>query len=358
MILKHLKVLTTFKTISILENPQEFSKLYDYVDQNLSSLKLVTKEYKKDQYISKFWGTVENPDLLLTAHIDVVPAEDSMFQPIEKNGKLSGRGVLDMKFALALFIDLFNNIENLNDYSIGILLTPDEETGGFDGTKYVLDHAKLTPKVVLLPDGGAQMSIENAEKGILHAKITAKGKSAHGSRPWLGVNAIDKLIKTYQKIKDIFPTPKTDEWLTTLNAGKISGGTATNVVPDQATLELDFRVISEDDRKYIKQVLAKLSEEPDIKAEVLVEGPSFELDKDNSYLNSYLDTAEKITGHRPPLIPSAGSSDARFFSEINIPVIISRPKGEGHHADYEWIDLKSLEIYAQIVTEFAKQFKI
>ncbi len=358
MIIDNLKKLASFKTISITDQPEEFNKLYDFVAAQLSSLNLIKKEYRNEQYLSVFWGTVENPDLLFTAHVDVVPAADEMFAPTQDDEKLSGRGILDMKFAIAGFIQVLNSIENIKDYSIGILLTPDEEVGGFNGLKYVLDNSALNPKAVILPDGGAQMSIEYAEKGIVHARITAHGKSAHGSRPWLGENAIEKLIETYAKVTAEIKNPKSDEWVTTVNAGKISGGVATNVVPDQAALDLDFRVVSESDRTKIKNLLSTLSKDPGIEAEVLVEGPSFELDKNDPYLLKYLDISEEITGQRPPLIPSAGASDARFFTEKNIPVIINRPLGDGIHSDNEWIDLKSLDRFTKILTEFAKLFKV
>ena len=353
-----LKKLVSFKTVSVNDQPEEFEKLYQYIDEKLSSLNLVTKEYKKDSYISKFWGTVENPDLLFTAHVDVVPADEKMFIPKEEEGKLFGRGVLDMKFAIASFIEVFQTIPNIKDYSVGMLLTPDEEAGGFYGTKFVLEDSSLSPKIVLLPDGGADMSIEYAEKGIVHARITANGKSAHGSRPWLGKNAIDILIDAYQRIKDEMRNPIDDQWVSTVNAGKIQGGTATNVVPDQAFLDLDFRVINESDRQKIKELLHQISKDSPINAEILIEGGSFELDKNNNYLIEYLDLSEKISGKRPLLIPSAGSSDARFFADKNIPVIISRPNGAGHHSENEWIEIESLQKYTEILIEFAKKFKI
>lgn len=357
MIKDNLKKLISFKTISVDSHPEEFTKLYQFVDEQLAEFQLVKKEFKKDNFTSLFWGTTENPELLLTAHVDVVPAQDQMFTPKEQDGKLYGRGVLDMKFAIAVFIQIFKSLSDLKDHSIGLLLTPDEETGGFNGTKYVLENFNFQPKVVLLPDGGAQMSIEYAEKGIIHTRVIAKGKSAHGSRPWLGKNAIDTLLESYVQIKNEVPNPDSDQWVTTVNAGKINGGTATNVVPEEASLDLDFRVISEEERQRVKNLLKKLSEENEyISTEIIVEGSSFELDKDNENLKGYLDIAEQITNTRPLLIPSAGSSDARFFSEKKIPVIINRPFGEGHHSENEWIDLESLDQYYKILLNFAKKF--
>ncbi len=358
MLLRNLKTLISFKTISLIEQPEEFNKLYEFVDQQLSTLNLITREYKKDEYVSKYWGTVDNPDLLLTAHVDVVPADDGMFAAQDEDGKLSGRGALDMKFAIASFIKVFKDLPNLKDFSIGMLLTPDEETGGFNGTKYVLENEELNPKIVILPDGGANMSIEYAEKGIIHARIKATGKSAHGSRPWLGENAIDNLISAYQEIKEKIKNPNAGKWVSTVNAGKIIGGTATNVVPDLASLDLDFRFISETVRMKIIKLLKDLANNPNISTEIIAEGSSFELEKENKYLLAYLDIAEKITGKRPPLIPSAGSSDARFYAERKIPVIINRPLGEGIHSENEWINLKSLEQYTQILIEFCRTFAL
>lgn len=289
-------------------------------------------------------------DFILACHLDVVPAPKFLFRPRFIKGNLIGRGALDMKFAAAVYIKLISELETYKKAKIAFFFTTDEEVGGFDGTKYLVDLGYRS-KVVLLPDGGTNMSFEQAEKGIWHIKLVSKGKPAHGSRPWLGKNAIDILIEAYSNLKKAFPNPKNEAWDITINAGKISGGTAVNVVAENASMEVDIRLPDEKKRSQVKNVLDGLKSSR-LSYSTLIENPVFEIQKQNFYLKKYLNIARRHLGFTPKLEKSAGASDARFFAGKNIPVIITRPKGDGHHANNEFINLASLEQYYQIVKKF------
>ena len=291
-------------------------------------------------------------DLILTAHLDVVPAPEYLFQLSEEGDRLVGRGVIDMKFAVAVFIKLLQEIKSQTKLKIAAIFTSDEELGGFDGIKRVIEQG-YTAKVALLPDGGANMTIEQAEKGIWNVQLKAVGRSAHGSRPWLGDNAIDKLLTTYEILRRQFPTPTSESWNVTISAGKITGGTVFNVVCPEATLDLDIRFPNFKEKQKVETSLQQLTQNG-VSFKTIVEGAPFEISKNNPYLLKYSKIAKKITGSQPDLIQSAGASDARYFSAANIPVIISRPVGAGHHTDEEWLSQKSLGQYYQVVAAFVK----
>ncbi|MDI1352580.1 MAG: M20/M25/M40 family metallo-hydrolase, partial [bacterium] len=134
--------------------------------------------------------------LWLVAHIDVVPADPNMFTLAVKDHRIVGRGVLDMKLGVAYYIEFLKELgaSNLKNYDIGVMLTSDEEVGGMNGVRYLLDEQGYRGKIGFLPDGGFDWKIEEAAKGILWIKIKVHGVASHGSRPWLGVNAINNLI--------------------------------------------------------------------------------------------------------------------------------------------------------------------
>ena len=75
----------------------------------------------------------------------------------------------------------------------GIIITADEEIGGANGARQALKEIKAAFCVAL--DGGSLKKIVIKEKGIVRLKLVARGKTAHGARPWLGENAIEKLIE-------------------------------------------------------------------------------------------------------------------------------------------------------------------
>ena len=83
-----------------------------------------------------------------------------------------------------------------------------------------------------------------AEKGVLWLSVKAKGKSAHGSTPLKGVNAIEELVKLFPLLHDIVPKDRNEVLgQSTLNIGVIKGGKSANVVPEEAVIHCDFRLV-------------------------------------------------------------------------------------------------------------------
>ncbi len=126
----------------------------------------------------------KNPTIFLQAHLDVVPADPEAFTLIRKGKNLVGRGSFDMKYAAACYLLLAEELsDNMQQHDFGIMLTTDEEDGGNDGVRYLLDQGYACD-VCISPDGGDNWRLESAAKGQWLTEITAIGKTAHGSRPW------------------------------------------------------------------------------------------------------------------------------------------------------------------------------
>lgn len=320
------------------------------------------KIFKKNNYPSLLATTkkTRKPKLLLAGHLDVVPGSSNLlFIPKKKGKKLIGRGVFDMKFAIACYLKLiFDLKEKLKNYDIGIMITCDEEIGGFNGTKFLIDQGYLAD-FVFLPDGGENWFLEEGAKGVLHLKIEAFGKNAHGSRPWQGKNAISLLFNFLKKFEKNFPLEPCGEknhYHNTLNIGKIEGGKATNQVCSQAALFLDIRYIPETKEKEILNQIEKIKKETKkIEVKKIVRALPFKNDLRVSEIITFKKIAFKLYGIKIGKIFSHGSSDARFFREKNIPVLSIRPKGGGHHGKNEWIDLKDLERYYNVFKTWVEE---
>jgi succinyl-diaminopimelate desuccinylase len=111
---------------------------------------------------------------------------------------------------------------------MAILFTTDEETGGFNGAAFAMEQG-ITADIIFTPDGGTDWSIVTDEKGVFHIKFEASGVSAHGSRTWLGDNAVTKLITTFNNLQKQFndqwgEATLKDNWKPTLNLGALNGG--------------------------------------------------------------------------------------------------------------------------------------
>lgn len=104
--------------------------------------------------------------------------------------------------------------------------------------------------------------------------------------------------------------------------------------------------------KRIRNLLGKFRK---IKIENLVEGSPYEVERNNYYLKLFSKIAKEKFKIETGYTFSHGSSDARFFKEKNIPVILIRPKGGGHHSDKEWIDKEDLNKFYLVLKEFVVQ---
>ena len=279
--------------------------------------------------------------VLLMAHFDVVAGSDALFEPIEKEGRLYGRGSIDDKYAVALgMVLLKNHLARLRDQGrdqsqlpFGILLTGDEEVGGYNGAKHALEGIGTDFCIAL--DGGGPERIVIREKGILRLRLTARGQAAHGARPWLGVNAIEQLITDYQQIKRFFELQAPDHWHRTLNWGVVRAGRAVNQVPDSAEALLDIRYTEEDDpnalveqmRQHIGGTLEILELEP-----LFISGDAPQL----ALLKEVAPKARTVFEH--------GASDARFLSARGVPGVVWGAEGEmSQHGNEEHVVVDSIE---------------
>lgn len=291
-----------------------------------------------------------HPDLFLVAHIDVVPGPTGLFTPRIEGNRMLGRGAYDMKMAIACYILLMEELKDqLPDLNIGIMLTSDEEVGGMHGVKCLLEEG-YSAKLAILPDGGFDWNFEEAAKGVLHLKIAAHGLSGHSSRPWMGKNAIEVLMKNLKILTDDFEKRKKGSYFPTANIGVIQGGKAPNVIPDYAEAKVDIRYPPEMEEERIYEELKALL--PEVTLEITARGSPHQVDLQTAPFLKFKEIAKQLYGIEVGKVLSHGSSDARFFGERGVPVIVIAPKGGDIHSDSEWIDLEDLNRFYQVLKAF------
>jgi succinyl-diaminopimelate desuccinylase len=278
--------------------------------------------------------------VVLMSHFDVVDGPDLLFSPWEENGCLYGRGSIDDKYAVALSLVLLkNHVEQLKSRGktqsalpFGILLTGDEEIGGANGAQKVLHEFKTDFCIAL--DGGSIEKIVVKEKGILRLKLIARGKTAHGARPWLGENAIERLIEDYQRIKLFFDDAAPDHWHRTLNFSVMHAGSVINQVPDHAQALFDIRFTETDDiDALVKAMRAEIRGE----LQVVSTSPMF-LGGNSPYLDRLISLSPATR-----LGCEHGASDARHLADHGIPGIVWGADGDmSQHCEDEHIHIDSL----------------
>jgi succinyl-diaminopimelate desuccinylase len=288
--------------------------------------------------------------VLLMSHIDVVDAPDELFSPVEKEGKLYGRGSIDDKYAVAVSLVLLrehvhrlrNQGKSQDSTSFGLLITGDEEMGGHHGAKETLKEMKTDFCIAL--DGGHLRKIVQKEKGIVRLKLISRGKTAHGARPWLGENAIEKLIDDYLKIKPYFQESSPEHWHKTLNFSIVHAGKSANQVPDYAEALFDIRYTENDN---MEEVIDRIR--ADIHGELLVESkdPLF-WGGESPYLKLLLEVAKGTeVGFEH------GASDARFLREHGIDGIVWGADGDlSQHSNEEHLNIESVYSLYGLLDEF------
>ena len=256
---------------------------------------------------------------------------------------------------------LFKQLAKKNPHlNIGFLAVTDEEWGNAGGVRSFLNEGYV-PRVTLMPDGGDHFEIVLIEKGVVWFELTAKGDWAHGSRPWLGKNAIEVMMSALDRIKNSFELATADDpESVSMNIGHINGGDAYNVVPNRVTCWVDIRHTPTHTSDQIIEIIHAAAGE-DVDVNVTIAVPSFSVDKNSEMIRLMQEVMKEHLGMDPVLQVSCGASDAIRFAEQNIPVVITKPHCGGHHADPEWLDMKSTmdlyQIYEKYIERFVKLIK-
>jgi len=210
-----------------------------------------------------------NNKIVFSGHFDVVPSgihSSWIFPPFSadiKGGNLYGRGSADMKGGLVSLLYTMRNISKIPDllkkHTFIFAGTADEEDGMTGSLE--LKNKELFKNISFLIVGEpTNMKIGVAEKGLLWIALKFRGKPAHGSMPHEGVNAIECALKVLPEIyRSIVPLENLILGKSTVNIGKIEGGTVINVVPEIAKLELDYRLVPEEDPEMVIQKLQQIN---------------------------------------------------------------------------------------------------
>jgi succinyl-diaminopimelate desuccinylase len=296
-----------------------------------------------------------NKTLVLNGHLDVVSGKPSQFIPIEENNRLIGRGSADMKSGCVAMIQAMIKLksEKLN-IKVMLQLVTDEETGGVNCTKYLVEQGYLGDFVICTEPTNLKVSIQS--KGIIKMDIESFGKSAHGSRPWEGENAIIKAISNYDKIKELPIMNVGSDFYkgSTVNLAFISGGDIYNRVPDKSLIGLDIRYVPHINAKEIIEDIIKV-----VDGNVIVKTIEPGVYGEATYPDIQALT-KSVTNVLPnekiELVVQHGGSDGRYFAEKGIPVVEFGAKGNYWHGDDEYVEIESIYDLENILIDFIKSY--
>lgn len=301
----------------------------------------------------------DNYDVVCLGHLDVVPATDDMFSPYIKDGKLYGRGSLDMKsFAAVALNSLEHVLKNKLPLKFAVILSTDEEKGSKSTHAFMEAHPNLKAKIVLDNDVGGDINkIVSKCKNPVFVKVMADGQAAHGSTPWEGIDANEILMQTLHNIRQIYPyyskggVDPQDKWIDTVHVAIMQGGEVSNVIARHAEAVLDFRLTENSTVENLKHNLDKCMAQG-ATYKISSESTPVVMDENNPYILDYKHFAEQALGHPLEFEHIGGATDSRAFAVRGSIVIMHSGTGEGMHAEGEYVEVDSVEKIADTQIKF------
>lgn len=350
---------------STADNPEGLSQAVDFVEQLVRKVPGITVEHFERNGRPSFlaYRGSERPekfDILLNGHVDVVPGKPSLFKAHEKDGKLYGRGALDMKGTTLTLTDAFCELVNDLPYNLGLQIVSDEEIGGYDGVRMHIDDYGVRADFVVIGEyANHRNTIYNAARGLCWAEIAFRGKSAHGGHLWNGTNAVLRAGEFAGALLKRYPTPDRETWTTTASISDLSTtNDAFNKVPDWAVLKIDFRFTQEDPVFESRESLIAFIHELDPEAE-LINTHTFEpavfVEELNPYVQGLSSALQAATGEPTNFLGRPAGSDGRHFALVNNDVVEFGLYGLGPHSDQEYVELASFGEYQQALRNFLRK---
>jgi succinyl-diaminopimelate desuccinylase len=319
--------------------------------------------------------------LVIYAHLDVVPAEGAWdsdpFQAVVKNARVYGRGVSDCKGSIAALIAALKALleSGKPKYNLSVLLTTDEEVGGYSGLCYLTDLGLVKGDLMLCMDGFSD-DVVIGSNGIIHWDLVVHGKSVHSGSSFLGVNAVERSIpimnvlmdlkKAVQARRSILPASSALEavgkknLMPIFNITMINGGIKENIVPDRCNLRGDRRVIPEESMDEamaeIERTLKTIDVEFDLK---FYPGyPPMSVNPDHPWVWEVREAVKRGMGFFPRLSGAQGSLDQAYATEktgiLTCVFGVGRQLESNIHGQNENVRVADLNGFARFLIELLR----
>lgn len=327
------------------------------------------------------------PNLMFAGHTDVVPAGDEAswslapFEGRVKDGHLYGRGAVDMKGGIACFVAATARAiarHGTLPGSLSFLVTGDEEGPSINGTDKLLSWAKARGEhwdgaVVGEPSNPQFVgeTIKNGRRGSLSGRIIVDGIQGHAAYPQLADNPVTAMLDLLAGlIASPFDSGTAQFQPTNLEVTSVDvGNAATNVIAAQAKAVFNIRFNDLWDEDTIKaEITGRLESgaaDPRLRrgradpVRFRVEwlgrvSPVF-LTRDEKLIETLSQAIESVTGHKPGMSTSGGTSDARFIKDY-CPVVEFGLVGQTMHQIDERVALADLETLTSIYLRFIERW--
>jgi acetylornithine deacetylase len=293
-------------------------------------------------------GPVPGPTLMLCGHVDTVGVEgmSAPFAPLERDGRLYGRGSQDMKSGVAAMIDSVR-VAVSRGFARGRIVVAaviDEEYASI-GADALVTRWKADLAVVTEP---TDLKIGVAHKGFAWLDVETRGRAAHGSRPRDGRDAIVRMGRVLQRLealdRELQSRPAHPLMGTaSLHASIISGGRELSSYPDRCLLQMERRTVGgetgEDARREVAGILESLAREDrdfEADARLTFARPAYEIPSGHP-LPGLIASSLASSGLPAETVGMSFWTDAAVLGSAGIPTVLFGPGGAGLHGQEEYV---------------------
>jgi acetylornithine deacetylase len=312
-------------------------------------------------------GRQAGPALMFCGHTDTVGVAGMVhpFTPVERDGRLYGRGAQDMKGGVAAMIDAARVLaeEGFNRGRLVIAAVVDEEHSSI-GAEAVVKNWRADAAIVTEP---TDLAIAVGHKGFAWVEVDVEGRAAHGSRPAEGQDAILRLGRVLtrlealdRRLQDRPPHPLVGT--SSLHASFIEGGREWSSYPDRATVRVERRTLPSEPEscglEEMRGILRELAAEDATfraSARHVFSRPAYEVPSDHP-LPSTLASAVARIGGAARVAGASFWTDAAILGHAGIPSVLYGPGGAGLHSVEEYVNVADVVTCRDVLAELARQF--
>jgi len=280
--------------------------------------------------------------VVIAGHIDTVPVSDNLpikLLPMEREQVLWGRGTVDMKAGVAVQLKLAATLDKTNTDVTWVFYDHEEVEANLNGLgRIARNHPDLLDAsfAVLCEPSNAQ--VEGGCNGTIRVEVRARGVKAHSARSWMGKNAVHASAEILNRLNAYEPQSVEVDGLVyreSMNAVLISGGMATNVIPDECVVTVNYRFAPSKSGDEATAHLGELFAGFEVVVTDLSEGarPGLDLPEAAAFVAA--------TGSTPK--PKYGWTDVARFSALGIPAVNFGPGDPNKaHADDENVPVSQI----------------
>ena len=192
-------------------------------------------------------------------------------------------------------------------------------------------------------------------KGVLALRVEVTGRSAHGSTPWVGDNAVLKAVDLFRGIEAMAFARESSELFDrpSISLGRISGGDAVNRVPDTCAMDLDIRYLPGQDPD---EIVAAINVQEGAEVTKVFHREPIVLSRDEPHVQVLAEAVSKTTPLRESIaVGRDGTSDVISFLNAGMAGVEFGPAGNGHHGPDEWVSIDSLDQYRRVLLKFVRR---